>query len=74
MIDNKNKLFAITIILVISSVIIISNVPNSYAHASVTKSDPAALSSLSTSPSKVDVYFIDPIDIKYRQVKLLDSD
>lgn len=74
MIDNKNKLFAITIILVISSVIIISNVPNSYAHASVTKSDPAALSSLSTSPSKVDVYFSDPIDIKYSQIKVLDSD
>ena len=74
MIDNKNKLFAITIVLVISSVIIISNVPNSYAHASVTKSDPAALSSLSTSPSKVDVYFSDPIDIKYSQVKVLDSD
>src|SRR5574340_481849 len=72
--DNKNKLFAIVIVLVISSAIIIPNIPNSYAHASVTKSDPAALSSLSTSPSKVDVYFSDPIDIKYSQVTVLDSD
>ncbi|MDE1770917.1 MAG: copper resistance protein CopC, partial [Thaumarchaeota archaeon] len=72
--DNKNKLFAIVIVLVISSAIIIPNIPNSYAHASVTKSNPAALSSLSTSPTKVDVYFSDPIDIKYSQVRVLDSD
>ncbi|MDE1729053.1 MAG: copper resistance protein CopC, partial [Thaumarchaeota archaeon] len=73
MIDNKNKLFAITIILVISSVIIISNIPNSYAHAFVTKSDPAPSQSLSSPPSKVDVYFSDPVDIKYSEVKVLDS-
>ncbi|HET7336393.1 MAG TPA: copper resistance CopC family protein, partial [Candidatus Nitrosotalea sp.] len=62
------------IVLVISSALVIPNIPNSYAHASVTKSNPAALSSLSTSPTKVDVYFSDPIDIKYSQVKVLNSD
>lgn len=70
----KNKLFAIMIIVAISSVIIIPNIPNSYAHAFVTKSDPGASQSLSTPPSKVDVYFSDLVDIRYSEVKVLDSD
>ncbi|MGI0018366.1 MAG: copper resistance protein CopC, partial [Nitrosotalea sp.] len=72
--SNKNKLFAVMIILVISSVIIIPNIPNSYAHAFVIKSDPAPSQSLASPPSKVDVYFNDPIDIRYSEVKVLDSD
>ena len=61
------------IIIVISSIILISNIPNSYAHAFVTKSDPAQSQSLATQPSKVDVYLSDPIDIRYSQLKVLDS-
>jgi copper transport protein len=72
--DNKNKLVALMIIIVISSVIIIPNIPNSYAHAFVTKSDPAPSQSLSTPPSKVDVYFSDPVDIRYSEITVLDSD
>jgi copper transport protein len=72
--DNKNKLFALVIIIVISSFIIIPNIPNSYAHAFVTKSDPAASQSLSVPPTKIDVYFSDPVDIKYSEIKVLDSD
>lgn len=71
---SKNKLFAIMIIAVIASVIAIPNIPNSYAHAIVEKSSPAASQSLSIPPTKVDVYFSDPIDIKFSQVKVLDSD
>jgi copper transport protein len=75
-IDNKNKLFAIITVITIASVIIIPNIPNSYAHANVdfSKSNPTQFQSFSTSPSKVDVYFSDPVDIKYSQVKVLDSD
>src|ERR1700756_4889669 len=73
-IDNKNKLFATMIIVVISSVIIIPNIPNSYEHAFVQKSDPEASQSLATPPSKVDVYFSDPVDIRYSEIKILDSD
>jgi len=72
--NNKNKLFAIMIIVVVSSIILIPNIPNSYAHAFVTKSDPAPSQSLSAPPSKVDVYFSDPVDIRYSEVKVLDSD
>ncbi len=74
MIKTRNKLFAIIIIAAIASVIAIPNIPNSYAHAFVTKSDPAPSQSLSTPPSKVDVYFSDPVDIRYSEIKVLDSD
>ena len=74
MIKTRNKLFAIIIVLVITSVIAIPNIPNSYAHAIVEKSTPSESQSLSTSPTKVDVYFSDPVDIRFSQVKVLDSD
>lgn len=73
MIKTKNKLLAIIVIAVITSVITIPNIPNSYAHAIVEKSNPSASQSLSIPPTKVDVYFSDPIDIRFSQVKVLDS-
>ena len=72
--DNRTKLFAILAVLAISLIITVPNIPNSFAHAFVVKSDPAPSQSLSTPPTKVDVYFSDPIDIKYSQIKVLDSD
>lgn len=60
--------------MIISSIIfVIPNIPNSFAHAFVTKSDPTSGQSLLTQPSKVDVYFSDPIDIRYSQLKVLNS-
>jgi len=63
----------LTIAIISSIVFVIPNIPNSYAHAFVTKSDPAQGKSLATQPSKVDVYFSDPIDIRYSQLKVLNS-
>ncbi|NHH97326.1 hypothetical protein DYY66_0779 [Candidatus Nitrosotalea sp. FS] len=74
MIKTKNKLLVIVVIAVITSVIVIPNIPNSYAHASVERSNPAESQSLSTPPTKVDVYFSDPVDIKFSEIKVLDSD
>ena len=74
MIKTKNKLLVIVVIAVITSVIVIPNIPNSYAHASVERSNPAESQSLSTPPTKVDVYFNDPVDIKFSEIKVLDSD
>lgn len=71
---SKNRLFAIMIIVAIASVIVIPNIPNSYAHAIVEKSSPTASQSLSIPPTKVDVYFSDPVDIRFSQIKVLDSD
>src|SRR5438309_122514 len=72
--NGKLSFQIILIIAIISSIVfVIPNIPNSYAHAFVTKSDPAPSHSLSTQPSKVDVYFSDPIDIRYSQLKVLNS-
>src|SRR5579864_3829326 len=65
--------FILAVIIISSIIFVIPNIPNSYAHAFVTKSDPAQGQSLSTQPSKIDVYFSDPIDIRYSQLKVLDS-
>src|SRR6267143_1500811 len=72
---NSRLSFQIVLItLVVSSIIfVIPNIPNSYAHASVTKSDPSDRQSLATQPTKIDVYFSDPIDVRYSQLKVLDS-
>jgi copper transport protein len=71
---RKTSFQIILAVIIISSIVfVIPNIPNSYAHAFVTKSDPAQSQSLATQPSKVDVYFSDPIDIRYSQLKVLDS-
>src|SRR5713226_9563596 len=72
--NKKSKLQILLIMLVIASVMMIPSIPKSYAHAFVVKSDPSPSQSLSTPPTKVDVYCNDPIDIKYSQLKVLDSD
>src|SRR5438445_13883506 len=63
----------LTIFLISSMLIVIPNVPKSYAHAYIDHSIPASLQSLNTPPSKIDVYFNDPIDIKYSQIRVLDT-
>lgn len=72
---NGRSSFQIILIIAIvsSAVFVIPNIPNSYGHAYVEKSDPAQGQSLSTQPSKIDVYFSDPVDIRYSQLKVLDS-
>jgi copper transport protein len=72
--DKKIKLFTILIIVSIFSIITIPSIPSSFEHAFIVKSDPAPSQSFSTPPTKVDVYFSDPIDIRYSQLKVLGSD
>ena len=50
-----------------------NGIPNSYAHAFTTKSDPSPSQSLPTPPSKVDVYFSEPVDTRYSTIKVLDA-
>jgi copper transport protein len=52
--------------------LILPNIPNSYAHALIVRSDPTPSQSLPTPPAKVDVYFTDPVDIRYSVIKVLD--
>jgi copper transport protein len=71
---RKTSFQIILVVIIISSIVfVIPNIPDSYAHAFVTKSDPAEGQSLATQPSKVDVYFNDPIDIRYSQLKVFNS-
>ena len=71
---KKTSFQFILVVIIISSILfVIPNIPNSYAHAFVTKSDPAKGQSLATQPSKVDVYLSNPIDIRYSQLKVLNS-
>ena len=47
--------------------------PKSYAHAFILRSEPQDGSSVASAPARVNVYFSDPIDIRYSSVKVLDS-
>ena len=72
--NSKINLKIILVILFVVSAIAIPQIPNSYSHAFVTKSEPNDRQSLSTAPSKVNVWLIDPVDIKYSGIRVLDSD
>jgi copper transport protein len=50
-----------------------NGIPKSYAHAFTIRSDPSPSQSLPRPPSKVDVYFSEPIDIRYSTIKVLGS-
>jgi copper transport protein len=57
----------------VSVLVVVPNIPKSYAHAFVIGSNPAPATSLSTPPSQVEVDFVDPIDMRYSQIKVMDS-
>jgi copper transport protein len=50
-----------------------NGIPEAYAHAFTIKSDPSPSQSLPSSPSKVDVFFSEPVDLRYSSVKVLDA-
>jgi copper transport protein len=50
-----------------------NGIPKSYAHAFTIRSDPSPSQSLPSPPSKIDVYFSEPIDLRYSTIKVLDS-
>jgi copper transport protein len=52
---------------------IISDIPKSYEHAFVIDSSPAPASSVNTAPSQVEIEFVDPIDMRYSQIKVMDA-
>ena len=53
--------------------ILVPTIPKSYAHAFVIKSNPSSSESLTVSPARVDVYFSEPVDIRYSKLAVLDS-
>ncbi|MFZ1076333.1 MAG: DUF4149 domain-containing protein [Nitrosotalea sp.] len=61
------------VVVAVSVLVVVPNIPKSYAHAFVIGSDPAPFASLNTPPTQVEVDFVDPIDMRYSQIKVLDS-
>src|SRR5919199_4856744 len=65
---------AVGIILILVLLSVFSNgIPKAYAHAFTIRSDPSPSQSVPTPPTKVDVYFSEPIDLHYSTIKVLDS-
>ena len=60
------------IIIAVTSILVVSSIPNSYEHAYISVSTPNALESLSSPPSEVDVVFSDPVDVTYSHIKVID--
>ena len=50
-----------------------NGIPKSYAHAFTIKSDPSPSQSIPKSPSKVDVYFSEPVDLRYSRLMIIDA-
>jgi copper transport protein len=65
------QLLAIVVPLVLL-LILVPAIPKSYAHAFVIKSNPSSSQSLSTPPAKVDVYFSEPVDLRYSKLSVID--
>jgi len=57
----------------LSILVAVPNIPKSYAHAFVIYSNPAPSTSVNTPPSQIEIDFVDPIDIRYSVIKVLDS-
>lgn len=50
-----------------------SAIHSTYGHAFVTNSNPTPSQSISVSPKQIDVYFSEPVDLRYSDLKVLDS-
>lgn len=75
--SSHHNIILFVVIVTMSSILLIlfpNGIPKSYAHAFTIKSDPSPSQSLSAPPSKVDVYFSEPIDLRYSTIKVLDTD
>ena len=71
---NKAVVFVLLISISLTLLILFSNgIPKSYAHAFTIRSDPSPSQSLPRSPSKVDVYFSEPIDLRYSKITVIDA-
>jgi copper transport protein len=49
------------------------SLPNSFAHPVYVKSTPQAFQKVNSPPSEVDVFFTEPIELKYSKVSVVDS-
>jgi copper transport protein len=66
----------IIVIAVFSILMLISlpSIPKSYAHAFVINSNPLPSQTLELSPTKVEVYLSEPVDLRYSKLSVIDQD
>ena len=57
--------------IIISSLVF--SLKETYGHAFVTSSNPSSSQSVASSPPEVDVFFSEPVDVKYSKLKILDE-
>jgi copper transport protein len=69
---NKNLKIILLASVSISCILVISTVPISYEHAFISSSIPSAYESIPSAPSKINIIFSDPVDIKYSSIKVVD--
>jgi copper transport protein len=77
---NRSSSYVISmpfvIVGIISILVVLSffsnGIPKAYAHAFTIRSDPSPSQSVPSPPTKVDVYFSEPIDLRYSTIKVLD--
>ena len=71
---QPHNLFVLLISISLTLLILFPNgIPKSYAHAFTIKSDPSPSQSIPKSPSKVDVYFSEPVDLRYSKLMIIDA-
>lgn len=70
---SRNVCLICVLILAFAFYILILPLNLTYGHAFVTSSDPSSSQSIAKSPSKVNVFFSEPVDVRYSKLKVLDQ-
>lgn len=60
--------------IVVFALLLAPNLPNSFAHPITIRSTPQAFQSVAKPPSEVDVYFSEPIELKYSKISVIGPD
>lgn len=68
-----NRNLSLVLVLCVTGLIGFGAVHSTYGHAFVTNSVPSQSQSISMSPKQIDVYFSEPVDLRYSSLKVLDS-
>ena len=69
----SNRNCSIVLVLCITALIGFGTVHSASGHAFVTDSNPSQSQSMPISPKQIDVFFSEPVDLRYSNLKVLDS-
>ena len=66
--------FGFIVIGIVFALLLAPTLPNSLAHPVYVKSTPQASQAVATSPHEVDVFFTEPIELKYSKISVVGPD